>query len=310
MDFDSIYFKILNQIKVKQKGMFEFEKTHLLDEGVSKEEVADSLYKYKLPGIKNDGAILMISNLKYPDMVSNIITKMTFIEKHVTKDTQKFIIQPITAGDVDGISYVLWPMYYPISKLFVTRKVQQIQIHSNVFNFINQLALDTKKEVKDKDLIVNEIVPALFSMAKNKDLSNELRGVAECAIKEAKSQDWVPLTVVQHSDLWLDNVLLKKSTRKLDRDIIIIDWGGAILNGSTTFDFVRYCLSTYLTKRRVKKELQRYSEITNLTFEELLFQLVLALGFIRQNLGEFPLDRFNAMSQKCFTYLSEIIELK
>ena len=121
--------------------------------------------------------------------------------------------------------------------------------------------------------------------------------------------NWLPFTVIQHSDFWYGNILLINAvTNSASNEFgfYIIDWGGALLDGAPVFDLVRYCMSMGVSKKRARNEFLKYALAIEIVPRELAYYLVIALGKIGMNLEQFPEKRYVEMSAQAVAYLTSL----
>ena len=273
-------------------------------------QVNDSPGKYYLSGLHDrDNSVLMVSNKKFPDFIARAVYNINQVREVVSSRSRDVILEPVVDGYFRGQSFALWAEHRPISGRKVIREFQKILMHGQVFSFLCHLAKDGAKTKLTSDEILEYVDSPLRCIESNAGQSIQIRSIAEQALTRLANEEWRPITTIQHSDFWLGNILLQKSkNRPLSNDygFCVIDWSGALLNGAPVFDFIRYCMSSNVSITRAKKESAKYLEAIQISQDEMIFYLVIALGNIGLNLEEFPESRFFDMCNNCLSYCLKI----
>ena len=302
--------EFVDYLNQRREGIYNFSGLRPLGKANEINLVSDSPDKYYLPGLhERDNAVLMVSNKQFPDFIARATDIIKQIRQMVTEGPRDTILNTVAEGYFKGQSFAVWLEYQPLSEHKIIRAIQKRFIHGKVFSFLRQLAKDGLTADLTPEKIIEHIDAPLRCVAENSRQSNQIRSHSEKALKKLDAGEWVPVTTIQHSDFWLGNILLQKSKHrplKNDYGFYVIDWSGASLNGAPIFDFIRYCMSSNISTARARKELLKYSQFIDVSQDELLFYLLVALGNIGLNLEEFPEERYLKMCDNCLSYYLEI----
>lgn len=273
--------------------------------------VEDSPDKYYFPGIssKND-SVVMISNSKHPDFLDRSVKRTLTIREKLSEKNRDVVLAPLKYGRFQEMSYVIWPEQKPISDNKFIRAYEKKMIQGRVFEWLRELAKDSIVKDLDESTLSNHIRAPLECLIKNPRHSKIVKQNAAIALEKLDNKIWKPVTIFQHSDFWLENILIEKhKSRPVSQKygFCVIDWGGAFTNGAPVFDFIRFCRSVNVKKNRAKKELLKYILEIELPPEDMTYSLLVALGRIGLQLESFPEDRYIEMSETSMCYLQELI---
>ncbi len=162
----------------------------------------------------------------------------------------------------------------------------------------------------DEKSVDQFVSPPLECIATNPHLSDNIHSYATKALRNLNTKKWTPITVLQHSDFWLGNILfLKKNNRSSANTFgfCVIDWGGAQTQyGAPVFDLVRYCMSTNISISRAREEVLRYAKTIQIEPRELIYHLICALGQIGMNLEQFPENRYLKMCEGNVSFMQAL----
>ena len=87
--------------------------------------------------------------------------------------------------------------------------------------------------------------------------------------------------------------------RQRDGRLALIDWGGATPRGYAIYGLIRAADSLGIPRRTLARELRWHGERLGDAREAPMLHLLGALGHYTRHLGEFPLERFVQMAQRC-----------
>jgi len=263
---------------------------------------------YVVPGVlAEDDGILKMSNQEFPDVVDKEVRKSAAARGLLSEELAMVIPTPIVAGRFMERSYAIWPRYRPISSHRLRRAVQKRSLNGNLFAWLRGVA-----EVSINRNLISANARcrmALEHVRENHKQSERIRSKAERALRRYETGDWRPVSVLQHGDFWLGNVLLPRSPRGSLGNrfgFFAIDWGGSLVDGAPGFDLLRLCLSAGIPLRRGRKEFLKYMQSIQLDAEAMIFEVLVALGFIGTHLDQFPEENYLAMCNSCIDYLGAI----
>lgn len=275
-----------------------------------KNETLDSPYKYYLPGVKPENdAVLMVSREAFPDFIERAVNNSRKAHDLLSGQLSSVVLEPTNDGRYRGLSYAIWPEHRPISDSRLIRKLQKKWLDPKVFTWLNGIAKDSMNQNIDEKSVDQLISMPLECIATNPQLSENIHSYATRALRHLKTKQWTPITILQHSDFWLGNILFfKKNTHPSGNNFgfCVIDWGGAQTRGAPVFDLVRYCISTHVSTSRAREEFLRYATTIQIEPRELIYHLICALGQIGMNLEQFPENRFLKMCEGNVSFIQTL----
>lgn len=310
LQFEGFIIDLVKHINNVADDRFDISGLRLLEHPNFKDEVLDAPIKFILPGVKPDNdAVLMVSNNKFPDFVDRAVVNSLQAQRNLSSRAAVVVLSPIYEGRFLNLSYAVWQKHRPLSKVKLFRKFQKIRLESKIFLWLHQIAKDTVVHDLEKSTIDNCIRAPLECIESNSKLSSGLRQNAEQALQYLGSGRWNPVSILQHSDFWLGNILLLKNTPRSSMNyygFCVIDWGGAQYNGVPVIDMVRYSVSANVTAQKARSELLKYTNTVQILPDELTYYLLISLGRIGLNLEQFPKNRYLDSCEKNFAYMQKL----
>jgi hypothetical protein len=196
-----------------------------------------------------------------------------------------------------------------VSKNVIARRLQKLLVAPRVFDWLDRVARRTlccSLEAEKNEAVYLRPLLAFYNNARYPD---ELRGLARQALAELQAGKLRQVTHLQHSDLWLGNILLPRNfadfVRKR-RAFYIIDWGGATISGVPFFDMVRFAASVRPAKAYFKRLVSRHCELIECERSDAKLYLIVALANVGMNLENFPESRYLKMCSETIDLISSI----
>tara|TARA_B110000305_G_scaffold235070_1_gene294124 strand:+ start:486 stop:1271 length:786 start_codon:yes stop_codon:yes gene_type:complete len=220
-----------------------------------KEGVADDTAKYFVHG--GDGnlfAVLICSNPNSPNLISRSIERAT-IAQSILANAGSVIIDPIACGEVNGLSYAIWPLKETFSTTRIKRYFQKRKIVPEVFFWLRDVVSLTKVQVDD----CSNYVQTFNSIARDDELPDEVRVIARKAESRMGNNRFTPYSVLEHGDLWVDNILLPLGRSFLPNakyGFFVIDWAGSRTNGNPFYDLFRFAISAGKQRDVLRSEIE------------------------------------------------------
>lgn len=274
---------------------------------------SDGVSVYQLHNNENQlDAIVLCSPLNSPNLVMRTVQRSTQAKNSLDLSTGNHIQEPLFEGEVENLTYSVWPLCYELSKSRLYRKAQNNFLKPVLFNWLFNV---TKCTVDDKDQTSNisKFILPLEYIASSNVLNDKIRMKALFALERISTKEWQPKHVLMHGDLWLGNILLKKNPNILNTlkpydNFVVTDWAGSEVKGYAMYDLIRFAESTNLSSKKIKFEIERHCKLLNCNPVDACSYLLAGLGFIGMNLENFPLNRFISMSESCFLTLSKSLD--
>lgn len=310
LDYEEYIIDLVDHINNLTNVKFDIRGLKPIDDLGFKNEVHDSPSKFYLPGVRpENNAVLMISQKAFPDLIDRAVNNSRLARDVLSDQQSAVILEPLNEGRFLGLSYAVWPEHRPLSSFRLIQKFQRMWLEPKCFLWLQCMAKDSMVRNLDKKSVDQYIRSPLECVAANQRLSDNVRSYATKALQNLDTRQWIPITILQHSDFWLGNTLLLKNGARSSGNkfgFCVIDWGGALIDGVPAFDLVRYCISTRVSSSRAREELLRYAQTIQIEQRELMYYLICALGLIGMNLEQFPEDRYLKMCESNVSYLQKL----
>jgi len=230
-------------------------------------------------------SVLKISPPPYPNVIEEMIEKATLARQVLGEQLGACIPVPIDQWKAHGVSCGLFEELAPISSNRLIRLAQRKKITPLVLRWLREVARIERGINENAADYLSALTACPFEL---------LQEAAERALAKAQADQFLLHSRVMHGDLWLGNVMLDPSKT---REFMIIDWGGSSVDGLPIFDLVKFAESAGLTSRALRVELSAHAERLCCSLQHTRIYLVAALGYIWQNLNQFPPERFAMMAE-------------
>lgn len=251
--------------------------------------------------------VLILSSVVNPQLVQRSVEKAREAKRTLTKELGSVVLEPIVADTFRDLSYAIWPIHRDLSSLRILRYLQKVYIRPRVLCWLRVVAEDSICTEIVPDQIESDYVIPLTRLADDSRLSRGLRDAAMDALDRLGGDLWHPATVLQHSDLWLGNILLPLGVRSKNRNrygFFIIDWAGASLSGHPFFDLLVFGLSAGVSVTRLRSEIGLHSRIVHCDLQDAVSYLLAGLGAVGVALEHFPESRYVTMCERVYGHLS------
>jgi hypothetical protein len=84
----------------------------------------------------------------------------------------------------------------------------------------------------------------------------------------------------------------------------VIDWAGSLTEGHAVYDLVRMAMSLSLGPERIRPVLAAHARALGCEAAMVTHYLMSALGYLCENLGEWPVDQLARTASVCHRFLS------
>jgi hypothetical protein len=266
--------------------------------------VADGVAVFAV-GRGNKRAILLLSPTKFPDVISQELTKAAAMRNHLGELLGSVIMLPLAQGCLLNRSYALMPFQRPFNNNRIFFALQKHQIKSQVIEWVqnvNERHNTIPASTDDREQFVLPL-QHLYAMPAADPC---IRDAASTALNRPQKGRFRPRFVPMHRDLWKGNILRKirdhGDTTTAHR-FVIIDWRGSRIKGFPIFDLVRVSSSFELAPDQFNAEVIRATKILECDPVDARSYVTTALGEIAINLDQFPLDRFLQLARDCLSEL-------
>jgi hypothetical protein len=227
--------------------------------------------------------VLKVSSRVAPGMVKRACDRQRLVRARLSEPAAEAIELPLIEGEIDGLTYALWPRRTPLSENRYLRRLQTMSMSPRILRWLSDVASQTVEKVEGR--VLAERVGHLLSVDA---LPQEIKDLAKRAAEEFSADRIQAATVAQHDDLWPGNVL--KAGNSLG--FIVIDWAGGRLDGAPYYDLVKWASWCRFSPKATRDALKTYGEKIGLPAATALPHTLAGLGFLHTHLEYFPEHRF------------------
>lgn len=229
-----------------------------------------------------------------PDLVARAVRNIRQIRAHLSALSAGPIVEPLQTSEVRGRSFAIWPMLGQFPEGRVKRYLVKRALRQQVLDWLASLLIETKAETdaQERDAIARN----LTRMAEDTKHPDSLRRAAAQANARLADGRWVPVTCVQHSDLWLGNIMIAPPGSP--QPFSVIDWAGASSRGFPFFDLCRFAISSNAPSRLVATHVGRQRRILEADRADVVSYVLSALGQMQSDLEHFPEELFRSMASE------------
>ncbi|XAL98717.1 hypothetical protein OT109_14150 [Phycisphaeraceae bacterium D3-23] len=244
-------------------------------------------------------AVLVGSASAAPEMAARHAERSQAAADALPDELAAVVLKPITQGEVDGRSYVVWPYRSPGGEGRLAQWRWRRRWSAPVSNWLFEVNQATCTPIAP-DLMRERVVAPLEALGAIEGVSGRVCQSADQAA-EAFTAGGVPAVhVLMHNDLWTGNVLCPEKASAGGRyPFTIIDWAGAEVSGYPAYDLARWAQSARLKASGYGAELVRHSGVLGCDPGAMRAHLAVGLGFLAMNLEGFSPQRFVRLADEC-----------
>ncbi|MEQ9258496.1 MAG: phosphotransferase [Roseovarius sp.] len=254
-------------------------------------KAADATAKYTVQLASGERTFLIVSSAGNPDLAARAARNIAAIRARLSPATAAPVAEPLETGTAQGLSYTLWPMLTPWPEGRLTRFIAKRRTEPQVLAWLLALMRETKAPMTEASK-----ARALHYLARVEGDTAHSDAARRCAGEAAgriAQGHWAPVTCVQHSDLWLGNVMLAPEGAR--GGFRVIDWAGARLEGYPFFDLGRFAISCGTSGARLRRAIMEGLRACDSACPGITPYVLCALGQIGDDLEHFPEAMFRAM---------------
>ena len=255
-------------------------------------------------------AILFVSNEVSPGLVGRSVDNGIEVKTILGNDLGAVVLDPIAHGIYRDLSYSIWPLQRDLSSSFLWGRVQRRLLVPRVVDWLEAVARRTLRRNLNAELTERVYLNPLSAFGKNQQYPAHLTALARQALARVQKETLQPFAVLQHSDLWLGNVLLPQRLVDMlhkEHGFYVIDWGGATPSGLPFFDVVRFAASVRPSRTYFKHIIAQHCGMLACEMADAKLYLIAALANVGQHLEHFPESRYLAMCDQTLDLLSSIV---
>lgn len=250
-------------------------------------------------------AVLIISNKVNPHMVARSVQQAHEARNALGKRLNEVILEPLAHGHICGLSYAIWPLHFDLSSFRLVRFWQKRFLLPRVCAWLAAASRQTLCTSIAPDQIQSLYILPLTRLSADRRYSAGLRSAASIAADRVSAGQLRPVTVLQHSDLWLGNILLSSKRNEIAknfRGFYVIDWSGATICGHPFFDLLIFCRSINVSTSSLRSVIEHYCLAIDCGLPDTVAYTLAGLGVLGMHLEHFPETHYLAMCEKVFAY--------
>ncbi|NUH65497.1 hypothetical protein HTT03_09385 [Sulfitobacter sp. S0837] len=263
---------------------------------------ADATIKLIFVSEGRPSLFITVSGAGNPDLVARAVRNIEGIRGLLSERSAEPVLEPLETGVVLGRSFAVWPMLSDLPQGRVPRYLAKQLIRPDVFDWLSDVFAETHAyaTAAERQVIAGHLTKLIEDTA-HPDL---LRRSADRAAERLENGRWVPVHCVQHSDLWMANVMLAPAGSS--RSFCVIDWAGANCKGYPFFDLFRFALSSNPAMRLVKVHVREQLDQIEAEPVDAVSCVLCALGATQAQLEFFPEDLFRRMAVETIDFALKV----
>lgn len=301
---DEYILDILDAVSADTGRKFDQSRVARLSRPGFKADVADAFEVFLVPGRrKADDAVLSLSPPAFPEAVAGAVSRTKALAGGLPERLAETVLLPEYQGRYSGRSFALYPRLLPVSGNRAFGYLQKRMLRRPVTEWAGCLARASRSELTDDAEIARRFLEPLGRLSEESGASDELRAAARSAAEAFLHGRLRPVTVIQHGDFWLGNILLRHIwplRRGRDYPFMIIDWGAVNRQGYPVVDLMRFLGSATRNAGFRAAALDRYRASAGLDRAAVLPHLCAGIGWLGMHRNQFPLSRYLESSERLF----------
>jgi hypothetical protein len=249
--------------------------------------VADASLVFAIDGMnRRDDVIIVVSNPQFPNTAFEAAVRAKAFRSVLSPKTAEKVLLPLFEGTFETQSYAIYRRLRPLSDVKGFAYFQKRLIANPVVKWLSEVAKETESRPIGRDVVERSFMVPLDYLTNERDLSERPRATALKYLTMVKAQDAELISVAEHGDLWIGNILLEQ--RLLNKTFFVIDWRGSRLDGYPFVDLLRLCMSIGVRNLKARSLFERYAADAALSGIDPALHCLAALGRIGLNLDQFP----------------------
>lgn len=242
-------------------------------------------------------AFASLSPSNSPDLVADDIEMIDLARSELGPELSSVVPAVLFAGRFQGRSVAVFELLNELPTNRLLRKVQRTKIAALLVDWVDQVAVRTLAERPSSEF-ENSVQRPLDWIGANSALSGEIRQAAKTALSDFQNDPTTAKTVFMHGDLWWGNVMLPTSAENAPAEFLVIDWGGAKLNGYPVYDLVRAMKSS--GTRNIRAAIEHHLGVIKMSRQHGLAHVLCAAGSYGVEGGQLTPERSNDLVEYCF----------
>jgi len=245
--------------------------------------------------------VVLCSSEGGPEIVARGVQRAREMVDALGDELGRAVLLPVGEGEVSTRTFAVFRYCTPLIGSGPMWRVQRSIVRPRIVRWLLASARSTAVAVSDHELEQCVHQP-LEQLAADAGHSEDLRALADSALRAARVGAWQPRHVFMHDDLWHGNVLIDRRATEGHRfgRFVIIDWAGSRVRGYPLYDFLRLSTSFGLSGRSFFRALDRYCDGLGYSRTEGGYAFAHAAAELGQRLEQWPRPSYLATIDRCY----------
>jgi len=301
---DEYVLDLLDSVSADTGRRFDLSGVVRLSRPDFKADVADAVEVFLVPGRqRRDDTILSLSPPAFPEAVAAAVARTEALARRLPDALANTVLLPEHRGSYSGRSFVLYRRLHAVSENRVLGYLQKRALRAPVMQWLGDLAQASRCKLSDRAEIHRRFLDPLGKLSEEQGASDALREAARAAAEAIAGGEVQPVTIIQHGDFWLGNILLHSAWPRWQTGrypFTIIDWGTVNVDGYPVVDLMRFLNLTTRDPGVRTAMLNAYLAATGLEREAALPHLCTGIAWLGMHRNQFPLSRYLESSERLF----------
>lgn len=249
-------------------------------------------------------AVILCSSPIAPHAVARSVQRAEQARSQLPSQLGEVIPTLLMQGEYQGLTYVVWPYFKPLSQSFIPFRWQCWYLRPRVLTWLLELTRATHHTPSHRDIETDFAVP-LENML-SYPLSQSILAAVTVTLHRLHAGHWTPFYVLAHNDLWAGNLLL--SPRQQQTRFMVIDWGSANSKGHAIYDLLRLAHSLKVRRQSLLKELHQHCSVLNCSLADTSAYLLTSFGYLGMHREHFPQERYILLVETFYRLLQDILK--
>jgi hypothetical protein len=257
--------------------------------------------------------VVHCSSATSPDLVARGVRLIKLARSRLGDELGRHVLLPIHEGKHHGLTYAITPYCTPLSTGRLGWRLQRLRLRTPLLDWTWGITNATATRV-DAAKLDEVFLQPLVRIIQTPEMPDRIRTAARRGLSRLERGAWQPRCVLTHNDLWQGNVLIAPAgivsgpNRSHTDRFVIIDWGGAMLEGYPFVDLAKLGRSLGLSTARFRREIERHCAALNCQSEDAVYSLLAGMGRLGMSLECFSIERYIKLTRASFDALSRLVE--
>jgi hypothetical protein len=248
--------------------------------------------------------LVMIAPTAYPDCVRDAFGRAEAAKLALSGTAGEAVQVALCSGFAEGQSFAVVPYLTPSARGRLRRRWERLLLRGPALAWLREVTRQTVA-VPPEGSRVEGFFDPLLALATNPAVSERVRDAARSSMNALEAGRWQPRWVLAHNDLWIGNLLRRRSRQAGTPGFAVIDWGTSLVRGYPVYDLLTIATSIHLPSASLRRELREHCALLGCEPVHAKDHLLVALGSLSLHLGQWSVERFAAAAHQFVTLVDE-----